>query len=106
MNKDSCLSNDDFYCHKSRTCVPKSYKCDGSVNCLHGEDEELEECKSTFSEGATLECEEAYRPGFSITVYAVPCDGIVGELHLKDWSEFNPDAEAFLKPIKFLEFSI
>ena len=79
LNKDSCQSNDYFYCHKSRTCVPKSFRCDGSVNCFHGEDEDIEECKSTFSDGATLECQEDYRPGFNITIYAVPCDGIIGE---------------------------
>ena len=88
-NKDLCESKEKFYCQKSRMCVPKSFMCDGSVNCKYAEDEELELCKATFSEGATLKCQEANRTNFQIWIYAVPCNGILGESNVFNAKEFH-----------------
>ncbi|XP_059142661.1 serine protease svh-1-like [Physella acuta] len=31
--------NKEFYCKEENTCIPLSYKCDGEIDCSHGEDE-------------------------------------------------------------------
>ena len=80
MAKDSCLSEDYFDCQESKMCIPKTFICDGSVNCKYAEDENFELCKSTFPDGATYKCIEADRPFYKIWIYAVPCDGIWGKL--------------------------
>ena len=51
--------------------------CDGIVHCFFGEDESDEICKDvlSFQEEATIECLEN-RPGYNITIRAIPCDGI------------------------------
>ena len=79
-NKDSCKSDDYFDCQESKTCIPKAFICDGSVNCKYAEDESFDLCKSTFPDGATVKCLEANRPFYQIWIYAVPCDGIWGKL--------------------------
>ena len=37
-----------FFCKKSKTCIQKSWTCDGHVNCIHGEDESFELCSQTY----------------------------------------------------------
>ena len=51
--------------------------CDGIVHCIFGEDEADETCKDmlSFPEEATIKCFEN-RPGYNITIQAIPCDGI------------------------------
>ena len=51
--------------------------CDGIVHCFFGEDEADETCKDmlSFPEEATIKCLEN-RPGYNITIQAIPCDGI------------------------------
>ena len=52
--------------------------CDGIFQCLYGEDEHFELCKDTFPKEATIECVENRLPGtINITIFAIPCDGIV-----------------------------
>ena len=48
------------------------------VQCIEGEDEDFEICKDrlVFPDGATIKCIEN-RPGYDITIQAVPCDGII-----------------------------
>ena len=88
VTEDSCLAtkfptssvgiyDDSFYCNRSKTCIPKSFTCNGAVNCVHAEDEDFELCKHTFPEGATVYCQEANRTQYNISIYAVPCDGII-----------------------------
>ena len=79
-SKVTCSSKEEFYCSKSNSCVSESFVCDGSVNCLNGEDEDFDLCKSksAFSESATVECLEANRTFINITILAIPCDGITG----------------------------
>lgn len=50
-------------------------KCDGSVHCIYGEDEEFENCQDTFPEEATITCVEN-RIQYNFTIKAVPCDGV------------------------------
>ena len=57
--------------------------CNGAVNChVAAEDEDFELCQYTFPEGALVYCKETNRSHYDIFIYAVPCDGIVGELQL------------------------
>ena len=79
-NKDSCESEDYFDCQESKMCIPKTFTCDGSVNCKYAEDENFDLCKSTFPDGATVKCLEKEGPFYQIWIYAVPCDGILGKL--------------------------
>ena len=57
-----------FSCNKSNHCIKDKYVCDGRVHCKvnesYAEDEDFNLCQSrgAFSEGANLECIEAYRP--------------------------------------------
>ena len=66
-----------FYCKGSNTCIPYSYTCDGAVNCRDAEDESFELCHKFFPEGATIECKEANRTQYNISIYATACDGIM-----------------------------
>ena len=68
-------------------------KCDGIVNCVHGEDEEFELCQSTFPETATIRCQEIDRGSYNvtidrwsydITILATPCNGIRECLDIDD----------------------
>ena len=99
LEKDCNNTDLVFYCPQSRECIKEEWVCDGSVNCLYGEDESFdgfegfEGCSKSFPEGATIKCIEADRPpNYNITIYAVPCDGIKeclngeDEIHCKeDW---------------------
>ena len=71
------LGTEFYFCKESKTCIPNSQICDGSVQCFFGEDESFEECKNTFPKGATFECLEANQSYYNITIYATPCDGII-----------------------------
>ena len=74
------MNEESFFCQKSKSCIPKSWTCDGAVQCIYGEDEDFELCKDTFPERATIKCLEANRTNlFNITIFAVPCDGIIGK---------------------------
>ena len=73
-----------FYCKISKTCIPRSWTCNGLVNCIFGEDEDFELCKSTFPESATIKCLEGNRGLFNVTILAVPCNGIIECKHEED----------------------
>ena len=57
-SKESCLKREfrtnenktesSFYCEQSKTCIQKSWTCDGHVNCVKGEDETFELCNQTY----------------------------------------------------------
>ena len=45
---------------------------------MYGEDEQFELCKDTFPKEATIKCIENRLPcTIDITIFAIPCDGIV-----------------------------
>ena len=75
----SDCTGDYFYCEKSNYYICKSLICDGSVNCIQGEDEDIDLCRSIFPEQATFLCYEANRTFIDISIYAIPCDGIFGK---------------------------
>ena len=58
---------------RKRSWCSRFKKCDGSVHCIFGEDEEFENCKDTFPEEATIICIENR---LQYDIKAVPCDGI------------------------------
>ena len=66
-----------FICVKSNLLSNLEKLCDGVVHCLFAEDEDYNICKkeNVFPNGATIECVEN-RPGYNITILAVPCNGI------------------------------
>ena len=76
-NETDCKGkgNEFFFCKKSKSCLDKTKICDGIVHCIHGEDEEIELCKSTFPETATIHCKEPDRGSYDITILATPCSG-------------------------------
>ena len=74
------MNEESFYCQESKSCIPKSWTCDGAVQCIYGEDEDFELCRNTFPERATFKCLEGNRTNlFNVTIFAVPCDGIIGK---------------------------
>ena len=56
----SCSENEGFgknpyFCKKSETCIHEDWKCDGLLQCLHGNDTNLEFCNET-----ALSCSEKH----------------------------------------------
>ena len=70
-----------FACNKTKQCIENKYVCDGRVHCKvngsYAEDEDFDLCQSrkVFSKGASIECNEAYRPDSApIRINATFCD--------------------------------
>ena len=76
--KITCNNGTDFFCPKSKTCIPKEWLCDGAVQCKQGEDEAFDICEQYFPlQVASITCIESYRPeNLTIWIKAIPCDGI------------------------------
>ena len=66
-----------FICVKSNLSTYLEKLCDGVVHCSSAEDEDYNICKNkkVFPDSATIECVEN-RPGYDITILAVPCNGV------------------------------
>ena len=82
-NEEECSNKGDnyFYCHLSKTCIDRDKLCDGIVHCIRGEDESFERCRNEFSvmfpKSATVQCIDASKPFYNITIKATPCNGLI-----------------------------
>ena len=87
--ESSCTAT-EFFCPKSKQCIPIHWRCDGSFQCKQGDDEDFDLCKNDFPNNvATIECEESDRPkDFTTIIKAIPCNGIV---ECKDGRDENCD---------------
>ena len=57
------------------------FKCDGHIQCPRGEDEALEECKSTFPKEAKVQCKAiSDKSATPIEIMAFRNDGVKGGL--------------------------
>ena len=77
QDRYECKRPDSYFCPLSKTCIPNKWKCDGAVQCIHGDDEDFELCKDSFPEAATITCLEKDRSFYEIWIKATPCDGVV-----------------------------
>ena len=77
QDRYECKRPDSYFCPLSKICIPNEWKCDGAVQCIHGDDEDFELCKDSFPEAATITCLEKDRPFYEIWIKATPCDGVV-----------------------------
>ena len=77
-NKTSCI-DEEYFCPKSKQCIPNKWLCDGAFQCIKGEDEDFHLCEKYFPNNiATIECEESNRTSdFTTTIKAIPCNGII-----------------------------
>ena len=73
--------NGSFACNKSEVCILNKYVCDGRVHCAvngsYAEDEDFNLCQSkdAFAEGASIPCNETFRPASApIKINATFCD--------------------------------
>ena len=78
--KSEPCSKSTFKC-KSGKCIPGIQKCDGIPQCKDGEDESLENCKSSFPPTATYgapdhKCLKPNIYNMEIEIMAVPCNKI------------------------------
>jgi hypothetical protein len=80
-----------FACIKSKRCIDNEFVCDGRVHCKvngsYAEDEDFNLCQTrkVFSKGASIECNEAYRPDSApIRINATYCDSHIECINNKD----------------------
>ena len=82
-NEEECSNKgvNYFYCPLSKTCIDRDKLCDGAVHCIIGEDESFEHCRNEFSvmfpKSATVQCIDASKPFYNITIKATPCNGLI-----------------------------
>ena len=76
----ACTNSTYFNCYQSNTCIHPSLYCDGHPQCEHGEDEDLDKCKTEYTknnlipETATFRCRSIMYP--IMETYATACDGL------------------------------
>ena len=77
-NETQCENQNMYHCPKSNQCIWQDWVCDGFVQCLEGDDEDFNLChkRKSFAEGATVQCAEANRFGYEVTILATKCDGV------------------------------
>jgi hypothetical protein len=81
-----------FACNKTEQCISNAYVCDGRVHCAvnesYAEDEDFDLCQSkkkVFAEGASISCDEEYRPASApIRINATFCDSHIECIDNKD----------------------
>ena len=81
FNNGTCKEDFLFPCKLSETCILKTYKCDGHIQCPGGEDEAFEICNSTFPKEATVKCKAiSDESAMPIEIMAFRNDGVKGGL--------------------------
>ena len=81
-----------FACNKTEQCIFDAYVSDGRVHCAvngsYAEDEDFDLCQSkkkVFAEGASISCDEEYRPASApIKINATFCDSHIECIDNKD----------------------
>ena len=90
-----------FRCGESQFCTFRQEVCDGVANCPMGEDEGLKQCTDLgkFSDLASKTCVKRNTYNATITIKAVPCNGIK---ECEDGSdEDNCSAPNWILPVLF-----